>query len=671
MAQRAAVTTAGTYYNSTTKMTETYDGVSWKPLSPVNITELDPPSVVSVGIYVIQSGVPASLPATVQNGVVNQGDVFLFDGTYTWLLYTWKDAPPAIYVNKGMFIAGQNRYQTLLKSNSANVWYYAPSPASSDTGILYVKQVTSAQGTPIAPYQMIPSDFFVEIDDPSNAVGVMLPLAASCASTAQTRKFVISRRRTVSQQTVVIKTSSLGSDLIVGGIYGQPSGENQIYLQAGESITLHPVIDAVGGNVWQVESSDGYFGSMRFDTEFFTSTTLTAWGRYAKINATNNDVTITLPYSTFGKAGSHLKLIRSDTNSTKTVTILPPAGYTINGASSLIMTVGSSCIFSIHTNNTTQISAELTIGNTVTPQFCWVAKSAVTLNCGTTSTISFASSDTGYVTADYSGMHSGVTNPSRITIQQSGIYRVTGRVAMSGWVNGNDAVARLLKNGGWLAEKWQGKDGLQLSWIAPTMDVSTVAYFAAGDYVELASFLSGGGTYNATPYLTVESLNFQGLVNSSAQQSVVGATMARKQSNAQLQYNTTELTINYDTVDTSMDYLSSLVGVTYSNGRVTNTSGSTIVISVYTQNIFTGSTAGVRWCWLQKSDNTRIGQVRGDGNSSQDATVNISVPNLVMAPGDWFYFASWQNSGATLTVNGSGSGLGSPNAGRMLITRIR
>lgn len=671
MAQRAAITTAGTYYNSTIKMVENYDGTSWRPLAPVNITELDPASVVSVGIYIIQSGVPASLPSVVQNGVVSQGDVFFFDGTNTWLLYAWKDCPATVYINKGMFIAGQTQYQTLLKSNGANTWYYAPTPSSRDTGILYVKQVTSANGTPLAPYQMIASDFYVEVDDPSAAVGVMLPPAASVATTSQTRKFTISRRRSVSQQTVVIKTSSAGSDLIVGGIYGQPSGENQIYLQPGESITLHPVIDPTMGNVWQVENADGYFASMRYDSELLASTTLAAWGRYYRASANAADVSITLPFSTFGKAGSHLKIIRTDTNSTKKLTILAPSGYTINGKASMEMPVGSSAMFSIHTGNTTQIVGELTIGNTVTPQFCWVAKSAVTLNCGVTSTISFASSDTGYVTADYSGMHSGVTNPSRITIQQSGVYRVTGRVAMNGWVNGNDAVARLLKNGSWLAEKWQGKDGLQLNWISPTIDVSTVAYFAAGDYVELASFLSGGGTYAATPYLTVESLNFQGLVNASAQQSVVGATMARKQANAQLQYNATEITINYDTVDTSMDYLSNLVGVTYSNGRITNTSGSTIVISVYTQNIFIGSGAGVRWCWLQKSDGTRIGQVRGDGNASQDATVNVVVPNLVMAAGESFYFASWQNSGTTLTVNGNGSGLASPNSGRMLITRIR
>lgn len=660
MAQRAAITTAGTYYNSTTKVVESYDGTNWKPLSPINIAEFNPASVVNSGIYIIQSG---GLPPVVQNGVINQGDIFLFDGSLYWLLYTWKNSPSAVAIDSNT----QN--QTLLKANSPNGWYYAPVPASRDTGILYAKQVTSANGTPLAPYQMIGSDFYVEIDDPVAAVGVMLPLAATVAATTMTRKFTISRRRSVSQQTVVIKTSSAGSDLIVGGIYGQPSGENQIYLQPGESITLHPVIDPTMGNIWQVENADGYFGSMRFDTEIFSSITLTTWGRYYRASANSADVSITLPFSTFGKAGSHLKIIRTDTNSTKKLTILAPSGYTINGNASMEMPVGSSAMFSIHTGNTTQIVGELTIGNTVTPQFCWLAKSSQSVSAGVTTTISFNGSDTGYTSSDYAGMHSGTTNTSRITIKQTGEYRVSAKAQFSGWI-GADAKIAILKNGGYLTEKWQGKDGLQLSWIAPNIETSQVVRLASGDYVEMQVFNSGSGTYTVVPQLTVESLNFQGLINP-LQQTVVGATMARKQATSQIHPSASELIINYDMSDTSRELLASSVGVTYNNGRVTNTSGSTIVISVYTQNIFTGSGAGVRWCWLKLSDATRIGQTRGDGDASQDTTVNVVVPNLVMAPGEYFDFAAWHNAGVNLTVNGSGSGLGAPNSGRMLISRIR
>lgn len=661
MAQRAAITTAGTYYNSTIKAVENYDGTNWRPLTPISIAALNPPTIVNSGIYILQAG---GYPTVVQNGVINQGDIFLFDGTNYWLLYTWKNSPSSVVIDSNT----QN--QTLFKSNSANNWYYAPSPASVDTGVLYVKQVTSANGTPIAPYQIIGSDFYVEIDDATAAVGVMMPLVSAVASTGMTRKFVISRRRSVSQQTVVIKVNSGGADRFVGGIYGQPNGETDIYLGPNESITMHGVIDPVLGNVWQVESSDGYFASMRYDSELLTSTTLTAWGRYYKANANAADMTVTLPFSTFGKAGSHLKIVRSDTNNSRVLTIAAPSGYTINGNATMVMPVGSSAIFSIHTGNTTQIVGELTIGNTVTPQFCWLAKSSQSISAGVTTTISFNASDSGYTSSDYAGLHSGTTNTSRITIKQSGVYRASAKAAFSGWV-GADAKIAIIKNGAYFAEKWQGKDGLQLSWIAPNIETSQVAYLAAGDYLEMQVFNSGSGTYTVVPQLTVESLNFQGLADPAQNPAVVGATMARKQASSQLHYNAAELIINYDTVDTDRELLPNLVGVTYSNGRVTNTSGSTIVLSVFTQNIFTGSSAGVRWCWLKMSDGTRFDQTRGDGNSSQDTTVNIHIPNLVLKSGEYFDFAAWQNSGATLTVNGSGSGLGSPNSGRMLITRIR
>nr|BEK79845.1 hypothetical protein EATA8330_27390 [Enterobacter asburiae] len=149
------------------------------------------------------------------------------------------------------------------------------------------------------------------------------------------------------------------------------------------------------------------------------------------------------------------------------------------------------------------------------------------------------------------------------------------------------------------------------------------------------------------------------------------ATMGRRQSVAQTMASSVNTVLLYDTLDASESNNQDATGVSYANGRVTNITTDTVTLKVSTQNHFASNTTGVRYAWLQKSDGTRIGQAQAVGAAGgQGSMVGVST-QVVLAPGEYFDFMGWQNSGSALAVNGGGTGLAAGYAGRAVITRMR
>jgi hypothetical protein len=473
MAQRTAITTAQTVYNTATKIVESYDGTSWKPLSPVTITALDPLTITTAGIYVIQNG---TLPSVVQNGVINQGDIFYFDGTLYWALYTWVNSPSSIY------ISGNSVSQTLLKSSTVNNWYYAPTVRVVDTGIVYSTKVNSAMGTPATPYQMVPSDTVVQIDN-SSAVGVRLPSIVSIASTALTRRFTITCPRPVSSQTVALFTN--GSDTIVGGPMGHPNGVTQMYLTPGDSITFDAYVDATLGNVWVVHSYTAYdAGATYYYGTLSSSTILTSWGGYWHVNAASGNMTITLPLSSFGKAGAYVKLIRTDTNSSATVTLAVPSGYTLNGTTTGVLSVGCSVVVSTHTSGNTALRAEYS--GTV-PVRCVMTTSGASV---TISSIwgfqgcPFSTVQTAFSKYDPYGMHNQAT-PTRVYAPVGGMYKLSGSYRLDNTSGAQLCGIRYFKNG--IATNNEFFHPV-VGGVIMQADFTANIVLAAGDYVEMGIY---------------------------------------------------------------------------------------------------------------------------------------------------------------------------------------
>ncbi|HEC5301905.1 TPA: hypothetical protein QCG78_004508 [Enterobacter asburiae] len=147
--------------------------------------------------------------------------------------------------------------------------------------------------------------------------------------------------------------------------------------------------------------------------------------------------------------------------------------------------------------------------------------------------------------------------------------------------------------------------------------------------------------------------------------------MGRRQSVAQTMASSVNTVLLYDTLDASESNNQDATGVSYANGRVTNITTDTVTLKVSTQNHFASNTTGVRYAWLQKSDGTRIGQAQAVGAAGgQGSMVGVST-QVVLAPGEYFDFMGWQNSGSALAVNGGGTGLAAGYAGRAVITRMR
>lgn len=109
------------------------------------------------------------------------------------------------------------------------------------------------------------------------------------------------------------------------------------------------------------------------------------------------------------------------------------------------------------------------------------------------------------------GGHSGVTNPSRYTVQVAGTYRVSGVVTFSSNATGTRA-ADLQKNGVRFPSNSSGASFVQA--VAGFLSVQVPAtniVCAVGDYIEMGAFQNSGGALNTVAgasYMSVEFLHF-------------------------------------------------------------------------------------------------------------------------------------------------------------------
>lgn len=362
MAQRATITAAGTYYNTTVKILETCDGAgNWKPCSPVNLREYNPGSVVNVGIYIIDVGVPASLPSTSVNGAINQGDIFWFDGTNYYLLYTWTNSPSVVYVNQSIYQSGGTLYQTILKSITPLSWYGAPQPTTRDTGITFVRTISATQGpSPANPYILSQGDQTIIVDDSVGPVFLKLQPISWLASSAQIRGYTIIRPGMNVNNNVFLIASTSPQEMFMG----IPNGDTQLTIQPASSMRISAVVRSSGGNVWSVDSKDSLlnYGGLEWNTLISSDLTLTKQGGLYTINATSN-INITLPISSWG-VGS-IMFARLDNNPQFKVNLIAPTSpstHTINGGASVQIPVGGFARSRVVATNNTALLCEMLYG---------------------------------------------------------------------------------------------------------------------------------------------------------------------------------------------------------------------------------------------------------------------------------------------------------------------
>lgn len=380
--------------------------------------------------------------------------------------------------------------------------WVAPANRSTDTSAFFVTKVNSAMGTPGTPYQMTAGDNVVQIDN-NGAVGVRLPAINSVAIATQTRRYTISCPRAMSSQTVALSVANGTSDVIVGGPMGHPNGQTTLYMTPGDSVTLLASVDAVGGNCWVIESLTGYDTGADYYWGLMTSSTiLTSWGGYWHVSAAAGNVTVTLPMSSFGKAGSYVKLIRTDTNNANTVTLACAANYTINGAATQTLAVGGSVVVSTHTSGNQALLAEFSSPRPV-PIRCAIA----TLGGAFTVTamwgfqmFQFASTLPTINRSDFYGMHNPNSNASRVVAPTTGLYRLSGSFRLDNRTGGTLAGIRYYKNGtATPLEYFQSV----VAGNAVQADFTANIQLNAGDYVEMGVYAD---IYNTN--LTVWYTNF-------------------------------------------------------------------------------------------------------------------------------------------------------------------
>lgn len=148
------------------------------------------------------------------------------------------------------------------------------------------------------------------------------------------------------------------------------------------------------------------------------------------------------------------------------------------------------------------------------------------------------------------------------------------------------------------------------------------------------------------------------------------AVVARMQSAAQSVPNATDTVINYDTADSSLELNPASAGVSFANGRVTNTSTAAVTLLVSAQNVWQQNTAGYRQMWLRMKDGTRLGSAQAGGTAGEGTMMNIETV-VTLKPADYFDVMGWQDSGGTLSINGTSTGLTAPYVGRLLIARLQ
>lgn len=137
----------------------------------------------------------------------------------------------------------------------------------------------------------------------------------------------------------------------------------------------------------------------------------------------------------------------------------------------------------------------------VTTPLRWVGEDAPACKVYRTSTTTITSGSFQAVpfTAevyDPAGMHSNVSNTSRITISDLGVYYVKGNVRFSGNTSGN-RVLRIRANGTTNLAECSSPTSIDSGHPAG-VEVSTLAVFRSTGYLELMAFQDSGSTLNTT-----------------------------------------------------------------------------------------------------------------------------------------------------------------------------
>ena len=581
--------------------------------------------------------------------------------------------------------AATNYYVSGIADDGTLLTSVLPSAATKDTGVDTAVTITNAN----SPYPLTLNQTVVNVDASAGSVVINLPPISSVSTSLLNKRYTINRTDVMNGNSVLINCNSGTTDQF----HRTPIGYNTYYLQGANSVQLNSVTKS-GGNVWFIESdSRPQYQAIPFDNMITSNLVMTYHGSLFTVSATSN-IDITLPLSTYGVGST--KIIRIDSNSQYTVRLLAPSGHTVNGAASVqLLTSGSATCRTISYGNSALV-AELaqSSASTFTGAICLLSMVGTNVATITDSgaVIPFSSSAQGYSTYDPTGMHSGITNPSRVNIQIAGVYEVSCYFRSIDWTSIGSTGCWLLKNGVKVTSNWQP--------VTPTYGSGSNTHVfnvtcAVGDYLEMFGQLSGVAGSDGLTAASFSVKLGQGIpsnlpsigsagqvltVNSSgtglqystiANTSVTGSVLALRQSTGQNTTSGSGLSVSFDTADTELAVNPSNVGITVTgNNTFTNNTGSSMTITVSYQVSWTVNGSGQRYSWIQRNSTfNRVAMVTSVPFGG-DGCVQSSSATFSLASGEGFIIGAYQNSGSTLTLNAAGIGMNAGYAGRLQITRI-
>lgn len=202
-------------------------------------------------------------------------------------------------------------------------------------------------------------------------------------------------------------------------------------------------------------------------------------------------------------------------------------------------------------------------------------------------------------------------------------------------------------NGGFFNFQHLGTDGSQSNYMSIGMwgqagtsapiNISGYGNVGIGGQNNPSYTLDVSGTQRVTGALTV-----------GGQVSRTVAVMSKYCSTTTSIINNYCVVITFDTIYNSLG----TTGITYSGGTFTNTSGSTIVVSItYTVNYGNSSSAGTRQTFLNyncaSGGANRYGCASSPGNNDYNIVSGSVI--MVLNNNDYILLNAWQNSGSTLT----------------------
>lgn len=188
-----------------------------------------------------------------------------------------------------------------------------------------------------------------------------------------------------------------------------------------------------------------------------------------------------------------------------------------------------------------------------------------------------------------------------------------------------------------------------------------------------------GSNMNVTGLITATDASFCNLSLSNctvtgAVRSSAAPVMIRRASGSQSHANNAMVNLLYNTDDVGNN--SGNVGLTYNAGKFTNTTGGIAVYSLHYNSTFSSNTNQQRSIICQVNGNTttaRMGWQNRFGGSTPSETVGISGCVLLsLSNNEYFYIATWENSGLTLydNVPDTDTGLSAGYAGKIEIYRL-